>query len=74
MFLDLYRSLGDQVFRQAFRNMHLLSRDEDRTLKQKCTGVERGLCYITAAFVTGATPENATIAERIINRRYHGSP
>ena len=72
MFLDLYRSLGDQAFRQAFRNMHLLSRDEDRTLKQKCTGVERGLCYITAAFVTGATRENAAIAEEIINRRYYG--
>ena len=71
IFLNLYRSLGDGPFRRGFANLYLLMRDE--TLRDKCTGTGRSVCYIKAAFLTGATPENASIAEAVINRRYYGA-
>ena len=77
MFLDLYQNLGDEAFRQGFRDLHSMTFvhsyedfDFDSLLY---TGPHAGLSYIKAAFVTGATPENAAIAEEIINRRYYGT-
>ena len=72
LFLDLYRHLGDETFRQAFGNLYLLMRDD--VLGHKCTEPGRGLCYLKAAFVEGLPPGKAAIAEETINRRYHGSP
>ena len=44
----------------------------DGALLYKCSGQDDGYCYIKEAFVTGASPENAAIAEEVINRRYYG--
>ena len=71
MFLDLYLSLGDEAFRQGFANLYLQLRDG--TLRDECAGIDRSACHIKAAFVTGATPENAAIAEAVITRRYYGA-
>ena len=70
VFLDLYQGLGEEAFRQYFSNLYLLLRNG--ALQYECTGVDEGLCLIKAAFVTGATTENAAIAEEIIDRRYYG--
>ena len=71
LFVDLYRSLGDQEFRQGFRTLYVQMRDNEHLLE--CTGLEKGLCYIKAAFVTNASPQSAQIAEPIVNRWYYGS-
>lgn len=71
MFLDLYRSLGDEAFRQGFANLNLGMRDG--TLEDECADTDRSACYIRTAFATNATPEKARIAEEIINRRYYGA-
>ena len=71
MFLDLHRGLGDEAFRRGFANLYLLLRDD--ALRDECAGVDRGACYLKAAFLADATPRNAAIAEEIINRRYYGT-
>ena len=71
LFLDLYRSLGDEAFRQGFRNLHAKLRDYAH--KDECKGSEEGVCYVKAAFVNDASLQNASIAELIINRWYYGS-
>ena len=71
MFLDLYLSLGDEAFLQGFANLYLQLRDG--TLTDECTGIDLSACHTKAAFVTGATPENAAIAEAVITRRYYGA-
>ena len=77
MFLELYRRLGDEAFRHGFRHLHLLTHNpsyEARNIDDLLYwGPHRGLSYIKHAFVTNASPENAAIAEEIINRRYYGS-
>ena len=72
MFLDLYRSLGEEAFRRGFANLNRLLWDDAR--RGECDGEqERGVCYLKAAFVTDATPRDAAIAEEIIDRRYYGT-
>ena len=71
LFLDLYRSLGDEAFRQGFRNLHAKLRDYAH--KDECKGSEEGVCYVKAAFVNDASLQDASIAELIINRWYYGS-
>ena len=71
LFVDLYHSLGDESFRQSFRRLYLKLEDDEHG--GSCTGVNRGECYVTAAFVTDASPEAAAIARPIINRWYYGS-
>ena len=71
MFLELYRRLGEEAFRRGFANLYLLSRDDPRPYE--CIGIDNGLCYMKAAFVTDANPSDAAIAEEIIDRRYYGA-
>lgn len=71
IFHDLYESLGDEAFRQGFRRLYLNGQDEFADLT--CVGIDRGLCQIKAAFVSSASPREAAIAEKVINRNYHGS-
>ena len=74
LFFNLYDGLGEETFRQGFRNLYLKMRAEDsgRT-DTECTGVERSVCSVKAAFVAGSDPETAAIAESIIDRWYYGS-
>ena len=71
LLVDLYRNLGDEAFRQSFRSLYLKLRDEVH--EDMCHGLELGVCYVKAAFVTDASPGAAAIAEPIINRWYYGS-
>ena len=71
MFLDLYRSLGDEAFRQSFRRLYLKLEHEEHI--EECRGKEAGVCYMKYAFVYDAGQKSSAIADRIINRWYHGS-
>ncbi len=70
LFIDLHESLGDEAFRQGFLRLYLAMRDEAHD--DKCSGPERGVCYVRAAFVTEAQPESAALAGPLIARHYHG--
>ena len=73
LFAGLYDSLGREMFREGFRNLYLKMRDESYGEDTECTGTERGVCSVKAAFVSDADPNAAAIAEPIINRWYYGS-
>ena len=75
MFLELYNSLGDAAFRQGFSNLHLagLEDTELRFPQGACAAIDAALCYFKVAFLSGLTPQQTAIAERIIDRRYYGA-
>ena len=70
LFLDLYETLGAESFRRGFRRLYLTMGSNEHD--DECTGLERGVCYVRAAFVTDALPESATLAEPVIARWYYG--
>ena len=70
LFLDLYETLGHDAFRQGFSALHLALRDDVHD--DECSGLERGVCYVRAAFVTDAEPESAALAEAVIEHWYYG--
>ena len=72
LYIELYEILGEEAFRQGFRRLYLKMRDEE--LYDGCTGPERGVCYVRAAFVTDALPESAALAAPVIARWYYGPP
>ena len=71
MFVDLYNNLEEEAFRRGFMDLYL------RTLgfvpSEGCIGIDKGVCQLKAAFVDNAAPEDAAVAEKIINRRYYGT-
>ena len=72
IFLELYSSLGDNAFRTGFADLH--RKLEEESLTDPLQGAGMGYEFVKAAFVNGAaTPEEAAIAEEIINRRYYGN-
>ena len=64
LFLDLYRTLGQEQFREGFRNLYLAS---------KGRGSYAGIAEVEAAFKQDAAPEVATAVDTVINQRYHGT-
>ena len=70
LFLDLHETLGDEAFRRGFGRLYLAMRDDARD--EECTGLERGVCYVRAAFVADATPESGALGEPVIVRWYDG--
>ena len=70
LFLDLYGTLGDEAFRRGFGRLYVAMRDGERD--DECSGLERGLCNVRAAFVADAAPESAALAGPVIARWYYG--
>ncbi len=70
LFLDLYDTLGDEAFRQAFGRLYVALRDEEHDAE--CSGQERGVCYVRTAFVDGAPPGPTALASPVIERWYYG--
>ena len=64
LFLDLYRTLGREQFREGFRNLYLAS---------KGRGSYAGIAEVEAAFKQDAAPEVAAAVNTVINRQYHGT-
>ena len=71
MFVDLYNNLGEEAFRRGFTNLNL--RMWGFVHSEGCIGIDEGVCHLKAAFVDSAAPEDAAVAEEIINRRYYGT-
>lgn len=71
LFWDLYQELDPESFRQGFGNLYLKLETEENG---ECTGLERAICYVKAAFVDDAPLEAAAIAAEIIDKWYYGSP
>ncbi len=71
LFLALYKGLGDQAFREGFARLYLNNANE---LDWACSGTHAGLCQVRAAFVEGASPKEAAIADEIIDRYYGSVP
>ena len=67
LFLDLYRELGRDTFRQGFARLHT---HFSPGLKYG----ESSIIYVRVAFVDDAAPEAAAIAERVIDKWYNGDP
>ncbi len=77
IFLNLFQELEEETFKKAFGSLYLtMQNDLDVSGEEnldECMGIDRGVCYVKIAFPTAASPEEALIAEEIINRRYYGS-
>ena len=70
LFIDLYETLGEESFRRGFGRLYLAMRGKEHD--DQCTGLERGVCYVRAAFVADALPESAALAEPVIAHWYYG--
>ena len=64
LFLDLYRTLGREQFREGFRNLYLAV--ESRS-------VYGGIVEVETAFKKDASPEVVSAVDTVINRWYHGT-
>ena len=64
LFLDLYRTLGREQFREGFRNLYLAV---------KSRSVYGGIAEVEAAFKKDAPPEVASAVDTLINRWYYGT-
>ncbi len=60
LFVDLYATLGDEEFREGFRNLYLASEVEDEADNRRGTSV--GVAHLREAFDTGADGPGAVIA------------
>ena len=67
LFRDLYLSMDETAFRQAFRRLHL------HTLfnfSDECDDYAPTICHVREAFLTYAPEETRAVVERVINLRY----
>ena len=72
VFLDLYRSLGEETFRQGFRALYLKSLAEDYS--DNCEGTELGICHLVAAFKADVSDAQAAQVDEIVARWYGPLP
>ena len=72
LFLDLYDSLGEETFREGFRNLYLKSLRDDAT--DDCEGTDLGICHLVAAFKAGDDDDVAAKVDEIIARWYGPVP
>ena len=71
-FLDLYDTLGEETFRQGFRNLYLKSLRDDAT--DDCEGTDLGICHLMAAFKADVSDEVAATVDEIVGRWYGSAP
>ena len=71
-FLDLYDTLGEETFRQGFRNLYLKSLRDDAT--DDCEGTDLGICHLVAAFKADVSDEVATTVDEIVGWWYDAAP
>ena len=72
LFLDLYHTLGEETFRQGFRNLYLKSQRDDAT--DDCEGTYLGICHLVAAFQADVSAEVAAQVDEIVGRWYGETP
>ncbi len=70
LFLDLYNTLGEQTFREAYSRLYTWLADD--ALRVRCgTEPPRGHCYVHASFVE-YLPEHANLTAPILEKHYYG--
>lgn len=72
LFVDLYHTLGEETFRQGFRNLYLKSLRDDAT--DDCEGTDLGICHLVAAFKADVSDEVAATVDEIVGRWYGETP
>ena len=72
IFLDLYNSLGEETFREGFRNLYLKSQAEDYS--DDCEGTALGICHLVAAFKADVSEAQAAKVDEIVARWYGPLP
>ena len=70
LFLDLYRTMGEEAFQHAFRRLYLKRLRDDPA--DACEGTYLGLCHLEAAFKAGASADVAAEVDKIIGHWYYG--
>ena len=74
LFQDLWRSLGDAVFRQGLGNLHLLARSGAPVGECKFQKYDKaGICEVAAAFKAAAPAEAAATVDKVVGRWYDNS-
>ena len=71
LFQDLWRSLGESVFRQGLANLYLAARSGSPV--GGCASAEAGMCKVEAAFKAAAPAEAAPIVDQVLDRWYYNS-
>ena len=71
LYLHLYSSLNNEVFHEGLSRLYHSTQWFGNL---DCDGDKRGLCLVRDAFVDHATPADAAIAAKIIDRWYYGYP
>ena len=72
IFLELYRALGEEAFRQGFHDLYLKSRHDDPD--DRCQGTRLGLCHVGEAFEAVAAEDVGVKVDGIIARWYGPVP
>ena len=72
IFGELYKRLGDEAFRRGFSRLYS-ALYINNSYDLECPGDDWSACYLRTAFVEGATPEQASIVEEVVARRYGSS-
>ena len=72
IFLDLYHTLGEDAFRQGFRNLYLKSQVDDAD--DDCEGTDLGICHLVAAFKAVAIEGEAARVDEVVARWYGPLP
>lgn len=72
LFVELHDTLGEESFRQGFRNLHLKYLHGDPT--DNCRDIYLGICHVAAAFRAGASDEVTAKVDEILERRYGPIP
>ena len=72
LFLDLYQSLGEEVFAHGLRRLYAKELGDDPT--DDCEGTELGICHVVAAFKDGASENVASMVDEVVMRRYGPLP
>ena len=68
---DLWRSLGESVFRQGLANLYLMARSGSPV--GGCEFSKAGMCKLKAAFKAAAPAEADAIVDKVLDRWYYNS-
>ena len=72
IFLDLYHSLGEEVFAHGLRRLYAKELGDDPT--DGCEGTQLRICHVMAAFKDGASKNVASMVDEVVMRRYGPLP
>ena len=71
LFQDLWRNLGESVFRQGLANLYLAARSGSPV--GGCEFAKAGMCRVEVAFKAAAPAEAAATVDQVLDRWYYNS-